>query len=86
MDIAPLTRLDAVNAADETHDLTVGPDGSISAEQVARLGVRPGAHLRVVPASPAEPPPVSLPQDFPDLSWEDFERASRLAADDLTAA
>src|SRR5450756_2590269 len=34
-------------------ELVVGPDGSVPVEQLARLGVAPGAHLRVVsnPAS-----------------------------------
>jgi len=69
-------------ANEKPYDLVVGPDGSIPADQVARLGVAPGAHLRVVPTVQAP----SLPEDFPDLSWEDFEQASKLAADDLTAA
>ena len=67
------------------HELVVAPDGSIPAAQLKRLGVRPGAHLRVV-----ETPAVrlggsfvgSLP-DFPELTWEDFERASRLAREDV---
>ena len=29
-------------------ELVVDPDGSISAETLRRLGIRPGAHLRVV--------------------------------------
>src|SRR5664280_2285276 len=29
-------------------ELVVGPEGSVPAEQLARLGVAPGAHLRVV--------------------------------------
>jgi hypothetical protein len=35
--------------ASEGWELVVGPDGSIPAEQLSRLGVSPGAHLRVVP-------------------------------------
>ena len=69
----------------ESHELIVGPDGSIPADQIARLGLRPGAHLRVV----REPFPEhrarfgnSLP-DLPDLSWEDFERGSALARGDM---
>lgn len=63
-------------------ELVVAEDGSIPAAQLASLGVGPGARLRVVP----EPVPGglegSLP-DFPDLSWEDFERASEAARSDL---
>jgi hypothetical protein len=33
----------------EEYELVVAEDGSIPAEQVARLGLGPGAHLRVVP-------------------------------------
>ena len=69
----------------DNHELIVGPDGSISADQIARLGLRPGAHPRVV----TEPPTPatthfggSLP-DLPEVAWEDFERGSRLAQDDL---
>jgi len=31
-----------------SHELIVGPDGSIPADQIARLGFRAGSHLRVV--------------------------------------
>ncbi|MGH2852980.1 MAG: hypothetical protein ACRDLF_02150 [Solirubrobacteraceae bacterium] len=67
------------------HELVVAADGSIPADQLVRLGVAPGTHLRVVqtgPAGPARALAGSLP-DFPDLSWEDFERASKLARHDL---
>lgn len=37
----------------EDYELVVADDGSIPAEQIARLGLGPGAHLRVVPASGA---------------------------------
>lgn len=69
----------------EGHELIVGPDGSIPAEQVARLGLSPGAHLRVVPEPPQEHRQRfggSMP-DLPDLSWEDFERGSELARSDM---
>jgi hypothetical protein len=70
------------------HELIVAADGSIPAAQLKRLGVRPGAHLRVV-----ETPVTrtggsfagSLP-DFPELTWEDFERASKLAREDVASA
>jgi len=67
----------------------VGEDGSIPAEQLARLGLQPGAHLRVVEAT-------SLPTgnddlegsltDLPELEWEDFERGSELARRDVAGA
>lgn len=67
-------------------ELVVADDGSIPADQLASLGLRPGAHLRVVAT---EEPPVapsglagSLP-DLPDLDWDAFERASELARQDL---
>jgi hypothetical protein len=69
----------------DSHELIVGPDGSIPADQIARLGLRPGAHLRVVAELP-EPAKThfggSLP-DLPEVAWEDFERGSQLAQGDL---
>jgi hypothetical protein len=81
------TTLDVVSTASSHigHELVVAADGSIPADQLARLGVPPGAHLRVVQADPAEQVSTlagSL-SDFPDLTWEDFERASTLARRDL---
>ena len=78
--------MSAANTA-EGSELVVAEDGSIPAEQVARLGLRPGAHLRVIEAHPADSAgrlSGSLP-DFPDLAWEDFERASELARRDVGA-
>jgi hypothetical protein len=70
-------------------ELVVADDGSIPAEQLARLGLRPGAHLRVVETTAEEGDSVelegSLP-DFPELTWEDFERGSELARRDLAGA
>ena len=70
-------------------ELVVADDGSIPADQLARLGLRPGAHLRVVETTAAhgdaDDLEGSLP-DFPSLSWEDFERASALARSDLADA
>ena len=66
-------------------DLVVAEDGSIPAEQVAALGVPPGTHLRVVP-TPANRMDASIAgrlTSWPDVSWEDFERASELARADL---
>jgi hypothetical protein len=75
-----------VSAANEYagHELVVAPDGSIPADQLERLGVAPGAHLRVVQAGQAGTLAGSL-QDFPDLAWEDFERASGLAVRDFAS-
>ncbi len=61
-------------------------DGSIPADQLASLGLRPGAHLRVVADGPSVAPSGlagSLP-DFPDIDWDAFEQASELARQDLT--
>lgn len=78
-----------VSAVDPTaeKELVVAEDGSIPAEQLARLGLRPGAHLRVVESAAGGQSPSlagSLP-DFPDLDWYAFERASELARRDVTA-
>lgn len=78
-----------VSATDPTPEteLVVAEDGSIPAEQLARLGIHPGAHLRVV-ATPERQGETrlagSLP-DFPEVDWEDFERASDLARNDASA-
>jgi hypothetical protein len=70
-------------------ELVVAEDGSIPAEQLARLGLGPGDHLRVVeathPVGEAAGLRGSLP-DFPDLDWDAFERASELARRDLTSS
>ena len=69
------------------HELVVADDGSIPAEQLRSLGLRPGAHLRVVDAAQRRPSDSfagPLP-DFPDLGWEDFERASDVARADAAA-
>lgn len=69
------------------HELIVASDGSIPADQLAALGVAPGAHLRVVQSESigsAKTLAGWLP-DFPDLTWEDFERASDLARRDAPA-
>ena len=39
------------------YELVVADDGSIPAEQIGRLGLGPGAHLRVVEAPTALPSP-----------------------------
>ena len=78
-----------VSSADAPRDfeLVVAADGSIPADQLARLGLRPGTHLRVV-AERSRPPEVlcgSLPE-LPELSWEDFERGSEVARRDLSGS
>jgi hypothetical protein len=66
-------------------ELVVADYGSIPAEQLARLGLRPGAHLRVAEAAAGEPGELEgLLPDLPDLDWEDFERGSELAQRDLS--
>jgi hypothetical protein len=67
------------------HELVVADDESIPAEQIARLGVGPGTHLRVI----ADKHPATQGSiagqltSWPGVSWEDFERASQLARADL---
>jgi hypothetical protein len=70
------------------HELVVAPDGSIPADQLKRLGVGPGAHLRVVqtPVTRSGPSLAGSLPNFPDVSWEDFERASKLAREDVGSA
>lgn len=67
----------------------MGADGGIAPEELARHGVRPGAHLRVVAA--VERPEIRpiygvLRGHVSELSWEDFEAASRLAVEDVEPA
>jgi hypothetical protein len=68
-----------------SHELVVAEDGSIPAEQIRQLGVRPGAHLRVVAEQPpeAEGSIAGRLAGWPEVTWEDFERAGRLARTDL---
>jgi hypothetical protein len=60
-------------------------DGSIPAEQIASLGVHPGAHLRVIieQAGRVHGSIAGRLTSWPDVTWEDFERASDLARADL---
>ena len=71
--------------AGQGNEVVVADDGSISAERLAALGVRPGSHLRVIVA---EPPAAASSfrgslKGFPEPSWEDFERASEVARSDF---
>ncbi len=79
--------MSALEPTGET-ELVGSEDGSIPADQLARLGLPPGAHLCVLPA---DKPSIassglagSLP-DLPDIGWDDFERASDLARQDLAS-
>lgn len=77
--------MSALNSSHE-FDLVVADDGSIPAEQVAALGVRPGTHLRVIP-EPSDPVQGGIGgrlTSWPELTWEDFEQASELAQADLS--
>lgn len=69
----------------EGHELVVAGDGSIPAEQITRLGVRPGTHLRVVAEqrSGARDSIAGRLASWPDLPWGYFEQGSRLARADL---
>jgi hypothetical protein len=78
----------------EALDLVVGADGSgvIDAAQLARWGVEPGTHLRVVPEAPAASAVRrrSLRGALANASgsapsWEDFEAASSAAAQQSAA-
>jgi hypothetical protein len=69
----------------EPHEVVVEPDGSIHIppDQVARLGLRPGEHLRLVRGSDTGRSPrrsvrgLGVGQVPPEdvLTWEDFEAA-----------
>ena len=70
-------------------ELVVAEDGSIPAEQLERLGLGPGVHLRVVEAHQPVRETTGLRgslRGFPDLDWDAFERASKLARRDLTSS
>ena len=78
----------------EALDLVVGADGSgvIDAAQLARWGVEPGAHLRVVPLTRAASTARrrSLRGALANASgsapsWKDFEAASSVAAQETAA-
>lgn len=59
-------------------ELVVADDGSIPAEKLARLGLRPGAHLRVVEAMAGEPGELKgLLPELPDLAWKTSSGVAR---------
>jgi hypothetical protein len=77
-----------MTAASSSHEFefVVAADGSIPPEQVAALGVRPGTRLRVI-AETADLSRASIAgrlTSWPDVTWEEFERASDLAQADLS--
>ena len=69
-------------------EAVVADDGSavIPAEELAALGVAAGARLalRLVPPPPRRRSVRGALAGLPELTWEDFERGSRLAREDLT--
>jgi hypothetical protein len=68
-------------------EFVVADDDSIPATQLSPLGLRAGVHLRVVESTssgPADDLEGSL-ADFPDITWEEFERASDLATKDASS-
>ena len=78
----------------EALDLVVGADGSgvVDAAQLARWGLEPGTHLRVVPVTSTAPTARrrSLRGALANASgsapsWEDFEAASSAAAQESAA-
>ena len=72
----------------EAYELVVGADGSIPASQLARVGLRPGTHLRAVPQK-LDDNCSSIEgrlATWPEVTWDDFERGSRLAASDPGAS
>lgn len=75
----------SVASGQEGYELVVADDGSIPAEQITRLGVGPGTHLRVVAEQQpeAEGSVAGRLTGWPEVTWEDFERASKLAQADL---
>jgi hypothetical protein len=75
----------SISDTHESHELVVAEDGSIPADQIAHLGLRPGAHLRVVETERRASLGRlggSLP-DFPEITWKDFARGSKIAKHDL---
>jgi hypothetical protein len=67
------------------HELIVAADGSIPAADLARLGLQPGQHLRVVvPSAPDDTGVLrgSL-AGYPEPTWDDFEHAGSRVRDDF---
>jgi len=65
--------------------MIVAADGSIPATELAKLGVRPGQHLRIV-VDASLPKALALRgslAEYPEPSWEDFEYAGTRAREDF---
>lgn len=69
-------------------ELIVAEDGSIPADQLTPLGIRAGSHLRVLREDPVTTSRTlrGVLPDLPDLTWDDFEVASRAAQADMVAS
>ena len=78
-----------MSSTDPGFEIVVGADGGIAPRDLARFGVRPGEHLRVVYEATKRPPFRSaagiLVGSVPALSWEDFEAGSQQAVADAEA-
>ncbi len=73
-------------SADPGFEVVAGADGGIEPEELARHGVRPGAHLCIVARAarlPIRQAYGALRGELPEVSWEDLEAASRLAVEDV---
>lgn len=73
-------------STDADFEVVVGADGGIAAEELARHGVRPGAHLRVlaeVEAREIRSAYGLLQGQLGEVSWEDFEAASRAVTEEV---
>ena len=75
-------------SADAGFEVVVGPDGGIAPEELARPGARPGTDLRIV--AEVDRPEIRsvyglLQGQVCEVSWEDFEAASRAAIQDVEA-
>lgn len=67
-------------------EFVVAEDGSIPADLLARLAIRPGSRLHLVeahgPSGIASPNLAGSLPDLPDIDWGDFQRASEQARQD----
>jgi hypothetical protein len=84
-------RVSTVGARRLSFEVVVGEDGCITvpADQVAHAGLKPGTRLRLVvePSAPVHRRSSwgILAGKLPQLSWEDYEDASRVAVADHEA-
>jgi hypothetical protein len=71
--------------SNQGYEVVVAGDGSVPAERLTELGVRPGSHLRIIVAdlpSAGSTFRGSL-KGFPEPSWEDFEHVSEVVTNDF---